>query len=100
MVALITAGLTAFYMFRAIFMTFGGEYKGGEPAERTAPHLTNTTSTLTRRTSRRSAMALPLLILAIPAALAGFANISHDVERLLLGRAARRRRSRSSPSST
>ena len=32
-VALVTAGLTAFYMFRAIFMTFGGEYKGGEPAE-------------------------------------------------------------------
>ena len=32
-IALITAGLTAFYMFRAIFMTFFGEYKGGEPAE-------------------------------------------------------------------
>ena len=30
-------------------------------------------------------MALPLLILAVPAVLAGFANISHDVERLLLG---------------
>jgi NADH-quinone oxidoreductase subunit L len=29
--AMITVFMTAFYMFRAIFMTFGGEYKGGEP---------------------------------------------------------------------
>lgn len=29
--AIITVFMTAFYMFRAIFMTFGGEYKGGEP---------------------------------------------------------------------
>jgi NADH-quinone oxidoreductase subunit L len=29
--ALITVFLTAFYMFRAIFMTFHGEYKGGDP---------------------------------------------------------------------
>jgi NADH-quinone oxidoreductase subunit L len=31
--ALITVFLTAFYMFRAIFMTFHGEYKGGAPDE-------------------------------------------------------------------
>ncbi len=29
--AMITVFLTAFYMFRAIFMTFFGEYRGGEP---------------------------------------------------------------------
>ncbi|MCJ7605421.1 MAG: NADH-quinone oxidoreductase subunit L [Dehalococcoidales bacterium] len=29
--ALITVFLTAFYMFRAIFMTFHGEYRGGDP---------------------------------------------------------------------
>jgi NADH-quinone oxidoreductase subunit L len=28
--AMITVFMTAFYMFRAIFMTFGGEYRGGE----------------------------------------------------------------------
>ncbi len=28
--AIITVFMTAFYMFRAIFMTFGGEYRGGE----------------------------------------------------------------------
>ncbi|MFH1169204.1 MAG: proton-conducting transporter membrane subunit, partial [Chloroflexota bacterium] len=31
--ALITVFLTAFYMFRAIFLTFHGEYKGGAPGE-------------------------------------------------------------------
>jgi NADH-quinone oxidoreductase subunit L len=30
--AIITVFMTAFYTFRAVFMTFGGEYKGGEPA--------------------------------------------------------------------
>jgi NADH-quinone oxidoreductase subunit L len=28
--AMITVFMTAFYMFRAVFMTFGGEYRGGE----------------------------------------------------------------------
>lgn len=28
--AIITVFMTAFYMFRAVFMTFGGEYRGGE----------------------------------------------------------------------
>jgi len=29
--AIITVFMTAFYMFRVIFITFGGEYRGGEP---------------------------------------------------------------------
>ena len=32
--AIITVFMTAFYMFRAVFMTFHGEYKGGAPATR------------------------------------------------------------------
>jgi len=31
--AIITVFMTAFYMFRAVFMTFHGEYKGGAPSE-------------------------------------------------------------------
>ena len=31
-VALLVAFMTAFYMFRAIFMTFFGEYRGGDPS--------------------------------------------------------------------
>jgi NADH:ubiquinone oxidoreductase subunit 5 (subunit L)/multisubunit Na+/H+ antiporter MnhA subunit len=87
-VALVTAGLTAFYMFRAIFMTFGGEYKGGEPAvAHGGAHDERASHDDHAHQPHESPfnMALPLIILAVPALLAGFANISHDVERLLLG---------------
>jgi NADH-quinone oxidoreductase subunit L len=35
--ALIAVFMTAFYMFRALFMTFEGEYRGGAEAEATSP---------------------------------------------------------------
>src|SRR5436190_389253 len=75
MVALVTAGLTAFYMFRAVFMTFGGEYRGGEPAE---AHGESHDESAHGPHESPFNMALPLLILAVPAVFAGFANISHD----------------------
>ncbi len=70
--------MTAFYSFRAIFLTFHGDYKGGEPPEHgshdapaEAPH------------ESPWVMALPLLILAVPATLAGFVNFpSHGTEAL------------------
>jgi NADH-quinone oxidoreductase subunit L len=69
------AFMTAFYMFRAIFLTFHGEYKGGEPVDHhdedshfhghpAHPH------------ESPWVMTLPLLILAIPAIAAGWLNIS------------------------
>ncbi len=77
--AFLTVGLTAFYMFRAIFMTFGGEYRGGaEPEEGHGGHAGHPhESPLT--------MAVPLLVLAVPAALVGFANIDKGFEDLLKG---------------
>jgi NADH-quinone oxidoreductase subunit L len=36
--AIVTVFLTAFYMFRAIFMTFHGEYRGGEHSAHTTSH--------------------------------------------------------------
>jgi NADH-quinone oxidoreductase subunit L len=87
-VALVTAGLTAFYMFRAIFLTFGGEYRGGEPAvAHGTAHEEHASHDEHAHAPHESpfSMALPLIILAVPAIFAGFANISHDVERLLLG---------------
>jgi NADH-quinone oxidoreductase subunit L len=118
-IALITAGLTAFYMFRAIFMTFFGEYRGGAGAEADegrAPlsehggqpeHIPSNVSVLHSRPDADGTpslsygegwgegshgphespvvMTLPLLILTIPAILAGFANINGDVEHLLVG---------------
>ena len=77
-VAMAVVFMTAFYTFRAIFLTFHGEYKGGEPprARRRARRARRA-----RRTSRRWVMTLPLLILAVPAVLAGFVNFpSHGTD--------------------
>jgi NADH-quinone oxidoreductase subunit L len=52
---LVTVFLTAFYMFRVLFLTFFGAYRG-----HAHPH------------ESRAVMAVPLLILVIPSALAGF----------------------------
>ena len=77
-VAMAVVFMTAFYSFRAIFLTFHGDYNGGEPpdhgsddAHAGAPH------------ESPWVMALPLLILAVPATLAGFVNFpSHGTEAL------------------
>jgi NADH-quinone oxidoreductase subunit L len=77
-IAFITVFLTALYIARVIFLTFGGEYRGGEqPAEGHGhagePH------------ESPWVMALPLAVLAVPAVASGFANISGGVSHLLEG---------------
>jgi NADH-quinone oxidoreductase subunit L len=66
--------LTAFYMFRAIFMTFFGEYRGGEPvheAEETTAHADPA-----HPHESPWVMAIPLIVLAVPAVVAGFFNVT------------------------
>jgi len=80
--AMITVFLTAFYTFRAVFMTFEGEYKGGEPSEHGAAAGAHDGGQPTPHESPL-VMTLPLLVLAIPAALAGFINFpTHATEGL------------------
>ncbi|MFC2047138.1 NADH-quinone oxidoreductase subunit L, partial [Chloroflexota bacterium] len=56
---------TAFYMFRVVFMTFGGEYRGGSPeAQGAHPH------------ESPSVMVMPMVILAILAVVSGFWNVN------------------------
>ena len=63
--ALITVFMTAFYMFRAVFMTFGGEYRGGNPEEHgTHPH------------ESPRVMVLPMVVLAVLAVVSGFWNVT------------------------
>jgi len=63
--ALITVFMTAFYMFRAVFMTFGGEYRGGSPeAHGTHPH------------ESPKVMVAPMVILAVLAVVSGFWNVT------------------------
>jgi len=63
--ALITVFMTAFYMFRVVFLTFGGEYRGGSPEAHGAhPH------------ESPPVMVWPLVILAILAVVSGFWNVT------------------------
>jgi len=61
-IGMITAGLTAFYMFRAVFMTFWGEFRG---TEHQRDHLHESPKVMT----------IPLWILAIGAIFAGYLGI-------------------------
>ncbi len=68
--AMITVFMTAFYMFRAVFMTFGGEYRGGDPnahghgGHHGQPH------------ESPRVMTIPLVILAALAIFSGFWNVT------------------------
>jgi NADH-quinone oxidoreductase subunit L len=75
-IAISVVFMTAFYTFRGIFLTFHGDYRGGEPPEHGAAHAG-------KPHESPLVMALPLLILAVPATLAGFINFpSHGTEAL------------------
>ncbi|HYH15314.1 MAG TPA: NADH-quinone oxidoreductase subunit L, partial [Flavisolibacter sp.] len=72
-IGLITAGLTAFYMFRLLFITFNGAFRGTEE-QRHHVH------------ESPSAMTIPLIILAVLSIVGGFVGIPelfmHGGERL------------------
>ncbi len=61
-VGMITAGLTACYMFRAVYLTFAGEFRGTHEQEH---HLHESPLVMT----------VPLMILAVGAAFAGFLGL-------------------------
>jgi NADH-quinone oxidoreductase subunit L len=63
--AMITVFMTAFYMFRVIFMTFGGEYRGGNGEEPYGhPHESG------------RVMVMPMVILAVLAVVSGLWNVA------------------------
>ncbi len=76
-VALTGVFLTALYVGRMLILTFGGEYKGGEASEHGGGHGKPHESPWV--------MTGPLCILAVLAAVAGFANINDDMTTLLTG---------------
>lgn len=63
-VGLFTAFLTAFYMFRMMFLTFSGKYRGTHHSE---SHIHESPVSMT----------LPLVVLAILAAIGGLLNVPH-----------------------
>ncbi|MBI2287759.1 MAG: NADH-quinone oxidoreductase subunit L [Chloroflexi bacterium] len=62
--AMITVAMTAFYIFRVFFLTFGGEYRGGSPEAHGHPHESPTV------------MVAPMVVLAVLAIFSGFWNVS------------------------
>ncbi len=68
--AMITVFMTAFYMFRAVFMTFGGEYRGGSPDA----HGHEGHSSHPHESPR--VMVLPMVVLAVLAMVSGFWNVT------------------------
>jgi NADH-quinone oxidoreductase subunit L len=62
--ALITVFMTAFYIFRVVFMTFGGEYRGGGAEAHGRPHESS------------SVMVMPMVILAVLAVVSGLWNVT------------------------
>jgi NADH-quinone oxidoreductase subunit L len=76
--AMITVFMTAFYMFRVVFMTFGGEYRGGEAGHGAhGGHSAPAPSTHTSHGNGQPhesplVMVFPMVILAIMAVGAGW----------------------------
>jgi len=70
--AMITVFMTAFYMFRAIFMTFTGEYRGGAPSGHGShgPHKSDGPH------ESPKVMVIPLVILAVLSVCSGWVNIT------------------------
>jgi len=65
--AIITVFMTAFYIFRVVFLTFGGDYRGKVKAEHgahTGPHESG------------KVMIIPMLVLGVLAVLSGFWNVT------------------------
>jgi len=66
--AIITVFMTAFYMFRAVFMTFGGKYRGGSEEAHgghgSHPH------------ESPKVMVIPMVVLAILAVVSGLWNVT------------------------
>ncbi|MXX80906.1 MAG: NADH-quinone oxidoreductase subunit L [Chloroflexi bacterium] len=78
---LLAAGLTAAYMVRAVYMTFFGEYQGGEPV---APGEHGNEDPSHPHESPRS-MTTPLLILMVISAVAGFLTIGGEFQTWVYG---------------
>jgi NADH-quinone oxidoreductase subunit L len=62
--AMITVFMTAFYMFRVVFLTFGGEYRGGGEEAHGKPRESS------------AVMVVPMVILAVLAVVAGLWNVA------------------------
>jgi NADH-quinone oxidoreductase subunit L len=62
--AMLTVFMTAFYMFRVVFLTFGGEYRGGDAEAHGKPH------------ESPAVMVMPMVVLAVLSVVSGLWNVT------------------------
>jgi NADH-quinone oxidoreductase subunit L len=74
--AMITVFMTAFYMFRAVFLTFGGEYRGGAVSS----HSGHEGGKLHESPA---VMVVPMVILAVLSVASGWLNITGSFSQFL-----------------
>lgn len=82
-VALVTVFMTAFYMFRAVFITFGGEYRGGDPAALHGAHDSSHGGHPPAPHESPGVMVIPMVVLAIMAVCSGWFNLTGGFSSLL-----------------
>jgi NADH-quinone oxidoreductase subunit L len=73
---MITVFMTAFYMFRAVFLTFGGEYKGGAASSHSG-HKGG------KLHESPMVMVIPMVILAVLSITSGWLNITGSFSQFL-----------------
>src|SRR5690606_19927247 len=75
----LTAGLTAFYMFRQVFMVFFGEFRGAHGGHHDDAHGSHgahgTAHAVHHPHESPGIMTFPLIVLALGAVLVGFLNV-------------------------
>jgi len=74
--AMITVFITAFYMFRAVFLTFGGEYRGGAASG----HSEHGSGKLHESPM---VMIVPMVILAVLSVVSGWINVTGSFSQFL-----------------
>ncbi len=77
--ALITVFMTAFYIFRVVFLTFGGKYRGVSPDE----HAGHGEHGGTHLHESPRVMVIPLVILSIFAIASGWLNVTGSFSRFM-----------------
>ncbi len=82
-VGLVAAFMTSLYIGRVVFMTFTGEYKGGEPSSHATEEAASHGGHSRQPHESPVAMLLPMVILAGASIFTGFANISDGVTHFL-----------------
>src|SRR5579863_4013450 len=85
LIGVVTAFITSFYMFRLLFMTFAGEYRGGQVDEHGRAHASHGDSNHGHGEPHESpvVMLAPLVILAFLSVFGGFVGIGNRFEHFL-----------------